>query len=211
MSAEGRAGLALGEGAGRAPDAAPTPEAPGDGALRSIARAHFDRSCAASDRFFEERADDVSRACWEMAKRFHRGGRLLVVAGPGPGTSDAYHVSVEFVHPVLVGKRALPALALGSVPARRVRQIGRPQDILLAISAAGDDAGVLEALGAARERGLLTVGLAGGGAEEMARREPDHLFALDADDPLVVQEVHETVYHVLWELVHVFFDHGELL
>ena len=46
-----------------------------------------------------------------MSERFLRGGRLLAF-GRGPYATDAQHVSVEFVHPVIVGKRALPALDL---------------------------------------------------------------------------------------------------
>ena len=46
-----------------------------------------------------------------MSERFLKGGRLLAF-GRGPYATDAQHVSVEFVHPVIVGKRALPALDL---------------------------------------------------------------------------------------------------
>ena len=48
-----------------------------------------------------------------MALRFHRGGKL-VVFGTGAASTDAQHVAVEFVHPVIVGKRALPAISLTS-------------------------------------------------------------------------------------------------
>lgn len=186
-------------------------DGPDDEALRAVARAHFARTREASDRFFRERAGDVSRACWEMAKRFDRGGRLLVFAEHGSGTSDAHHVSVEFVHPVLVGKRALPAVALDRRPAERVRRLGGAEDVALGISATGGGPDVVEALAAARELGLFTIGLAGGSGAAMAGAKPDHLFAVGAEDPLVVQEVHETLYHVLWELVHVFFEHRGLL
>jgi D-sedoheptulose 7-phosphate isomerase len=50
--------------------------------------------------------------CRELADRFGRGGRLLAVGASAQARSDARHVAVEFVHPVIVGKRALPALAL---------------------------------------------------------------------------------------------------
>ena len=53
----------------------------------------------------------VADACHAMAVRFHRGGKL-VVFGTGGASTDAQHVAVEFVHPVIVGKRALPAIAL---------------------------------------------------------------------------------------------------
>ncbi len=58
-------------------------------------------------------ADDVAAACHAMAIALPPGGKL-VVFGIGPASTDAQHVAVEFVHPVIVGKRALPAISLTS-------------------------------------------------------------------------------------------------
>src|ERR1700754_207884 len=58
-----------------------------------------------------EDAAAVALACHAIAVRFHRGGKLIVFGNGGPST-DAQHVAVEFVHPVIVGKRALPAISL---------------------------------------------------------------------------------------------------
>lgn len=191
--------------------------------LRDVARRRFDQSVEVPTRFFEAAADTVSRACLEMARRFQRGGRLLVF-GEGAEATDAQHVSVEFVHPVLVGKRALPAIALindvaaltgtgraGSfddVFARSLEILGREQDIALGITRDGEGEAVLRALVRARELGLLTLGLTGGtGGRLQSTGAAEFVFVVPSDDPLVIQEVHETLYHVLWELVHVFFEH----
>ena len=56
-------------------------------------------------------AEAIAAACHAMAVRFHQGGKLLVF-GTGSASTDAQHVAVEFVHPVIVGKRALPAISL---------------------------------------------------------------------------------------------------
>ena len=61
------------------------------------------------EEFFSREAVRLAEACRSMSSRFVRGGRLLAF-GQGPYATDAQHVSVEFVHPVIVGKRALPAL-----------------------------------------------------------------------------------------------------
>ena len=170
-------------------------------------------------------AQSLALACRDMATRFTRGGRLLVF-GNGSGATDAQHVAVEFVHPVIVGKRALPALSLVSdaatlmgVAARRgldgvyahqVEVLGRPDDIALGLSVDGDCANVRAGLRAARQAGLLTVALTGGdGGRIRARAEADHVLVVRSDDPLVVKEGHVTAYHLLWELVHVFFDSPE--
>ena len=69
----------------------------------------------------------------------------------------------------------------------------------------------MEALRAAKGTGLLTLGMAGGGGGEMGRAGLDFSFVVPSHDAFVVQEVHETLYHVLWELVHIFFEHEGLL
>lgn len=193
-----------------APDGGP-PSAGTGGELRAAGRQHFERVSGTSDAFFREQADEISEACWDMARRFHRDGRLLVFAPEGPARSDAFHVSVEFVHPVLVGKRALPAVSLEGTFADRVRTLGRPEDIALGISSPGTGEEIAAGLTAARDAGLLTVGLAAGDGSSVAELDLDHRFVVPSGDPAVVQEVQETLYHVLWELVHVFFDHEALL
>lgn len=150
----------------------------------------------------------LSEACWAMARRFHRGGRLLAF-GTGCSAADAAHVVVEFVHPVIIGKRALPALGLSGRPDFRteLELFGEPEDIALGI-ASGPDERVADGLAAARDRGLLTLALAGGTPPPPGL---DHVVALHTGDPRVVREGQVTAYHVLWELVHVFLDAPEVL
>jgi D-sedoheptulose 7-phosphate isomerase len=179
-------------------------------------RDHFAASIGATRTFFAEQSEAIAQVCQQMARRFERSGTLLVF-GEGAQASDAAHAAVEFVHPVLVGKRALPAVSLAADPgvltgrgrqpdgpfAGAVRALGTNDDIALALCAATPGANLLSGLDAARERGLLTVLLAG---EEPRSPHSDWCFAVPHSSPLVVQEVHETLYHVFWELVHVFFD-----
>jgi D-sedoheptulose 7-phosphate isomerase len=165
----------------------------------------------------------VTQACLAMAERFHRGGKLIVFGNGGAGT-DAQHVAVEFVHPVIIGKRALPALSLTSdvatltgvanraglseVFAHQVRTLAEPADIALGISTDGNCANVLRGMAEAQRLGLLTVALVGGGGGAVAERAAaDHVLVARSTDPRVVKEVHVTTYHILWELVHVFLEH----
>jgi D-sedoheptulose 7-phosphate isomerase len=172
-------------------------------------------------------ADAVAAACHAVAVRFHRGGKL-VVFGVGPASTDAQHVAVEFVHPVIVGKRALPAISLttdvatvtgiaerdgvAAIFAHQIGYLADPADIALGLSADGNSPSVLAGLEAARERGLLTIALAGGdGGQIAATKAADHLLLIPSDDPRVVKELQVTAYHVLWELVHVFFEQPGVL
>ena len=150
--------------------------------------------------FFEAEAPRLAEACHEMSRRFLGGGRLLAF-GNGSAATDAQHVSVEFVHPVIVGKRALPALDLGPDFERRLPVLLRPEDMVMGFAFPEADDAVEHALSTARERGALTFGLTGEAGE--------YSFAPPDRDPFIVQEVFEVLYHVLWETVHVYFEHRE--
>ena len=159
------------------------------------------RRSEANESFFAAEADRIARLCHRMGERFARGGRLLAVGVSPQARSDARHVAVEFVHPVIVGKRALPAMAIGpesGSPAVQVELAAEPDDMVIAFGA-----GTTDAVRRARELGCLTIGFEPIGFE--------WAFEPPSDDPFVRQELAETCYHLLWELVHVFFEHKGLL
>jgi len=165
-----------------------------------LARAIAERE-AVLGAFVADDADRLARASHAMARAF-AAGATLVASGRGAATSDADHVAVEFVHPVIVGKRALPALANAALPLQRAG------DIALVLCHGAPGAAEEALVASARRRGLLTIALTGAGRPLEAA---EHAFAVSSDDLDVVQEVQETAYHVLWELVHVFFEHPGLL
>ena len=150
--------------------------------------------------FFEAEASRLAEASYEMSRRFLAGGRLLAF-GNGSAATDAQHVSVEFVHPVIVGKRALPALDLGPDFERCLPVVLEPEDVVMGFAFPKVDESVERAVRAAGERGALTFSLTGEVGE--------YSFAPPDGDPFVVQEVFEVLYHVLWETVHVYFEHRE--
>ncbi|MGV9384630.1 phosphoheptose isomerase [Nonomuraea sp. NPDC003707] len=152
----------------------------------------LDRVREAAGTALVEDVGAVVAAAAAMSGRFRRGGRLLAF-GRGEAASDAAHVAVEFTHPVIVGKRALPALSLGAEPSS-LPVLGRPQDIAVGIRPLDGD------LAAARGLGMLTVALTAD--EDCAQAE--HVLTARSTDPLVAREIHITMYHLLWELVHVF-------
>ena len=174
-----------------------------------------------------DHATDVATTCHAMASRFHRGGKLVVFGNGGPST-DAQHVAVEFVHPVIVGKRALPAISLTSdvatltgvanraglaeTFAHQITFLAEPADIAIGLSTNGHCTNVLRGLAKARELGMLCVALVGGdGGAIAASGLADHVLIAASSDPRVVKEVHVTMYHIIWELVHVFFEQPGVL
>ena len=151
--------------------------------------------------FFAREARRLAEACREMSERFLHGGRLLAF-GRGPYATDAQHVSVEFVHPVIVGKRALPAIDLSLAFGPWLQTLVQPQDIIMGFGPPEGDAEVWAALEAASHRRAMTFALPG--------VEGSYFTAAGTDDPFIHQELIEILYHTLWETVHVFFEHREL-
>jgi len=151
--------------------------------------------------FFAQQARPLAIACREMSDRFVQGGRLLAF-GRGPYATDAQHVSVEFVHPIIVGKRALPALDLSVLLGPWLDAILRPQDIVMGFGPPEGDAEVTAALAAAQRHGAMTFALPGCSGSYSLQPPTQH--------PFIHQELIEILYHTLWETVHVFFEHREL-
>jgi D-sedoheptulose 7-phosphate isomerase len=171
-------------------------------------QALLEQRSEANSEFFDDVSERLARLCHLMAERFARGGRLIAFGRSPSARSDARHVAVEFVHPVIVGKRALPALGFageGGDLASQVDLIARADDIAIAFGVGEDaDAGqAVRAIALARARGCLTIAF--------SPSEAEYRFVPPTQDPFIAQELVETLYHVLWELVHVFFDHRGLL
>jgi D-sedoheptulose 7-phosphate isomerase len=145
----------------------------------------------ADERFFGAESERIALLCQRMAARFERGGRLLSVARSPRGWSDARHVAVEFVHPVIVGKRALPAMALSP---EQLEPLAEPDDMVIAFDPEED-------LEAVASRHCLTIAFC-------PHTRADWVFVPSTEDPLIAQELAETLYHFLWEHVHVFLEHG---
>jgi hypothetical protein len=153
-------------------------------------------------------ADDLAVASLAIARRFHAGATMWCVAPEWE--PHAHHMAVEFVHPVIVGKRALPALALTS-PAvvAQARVSVRPGDILIAVAAA-HDAAVSDLMRRTPAWGALSVWI--GSGERPPDGAADHvLWIADADPLAPATGRFVLMYHLLWELTHVCFEHPGLL
>ncbi len=153
------------------------------------------------ERFFSREAPRLAEACREMSERFLKGGRLLAF-GRGPYATDAQHVSVEFVHPVIVGKRALPALDLSMAFGPWLEALVLPNDIVMGFGPPEGDPEVWSALERAQSWNAMTFALPGA--------EGSYSIQPETNDPFIHQELIEILYHTLWETVHVFFEHREL-
>jgi D-sedoheptulose 7-phosphate isomerase len=174
-------------------------------------------SAATKERFFGGETAKIVECCRAMARAFDGGGRL-VVFGNGGSSCDAQHISVEFMHPIIEKRPALPAMnivndtalltAVGNDQdfalafAKQIRMLGRPGDIALGISTSGKSASVNRAIQAAREIGMLTVGFSGRDGGKLPQL-CDFCFTVPSFSMHRIQECHETLLHILWDLIHV--------
>ncbi len=155
-----------------------------------------------------ELAADLAAASLTLARRFAAGATMWCLAPQWE--PHAQHVAVEFVHPVIVGKKALPAVALsGPDLVSTVRMSVRPGDIVLAVAAAAEPA-VASVMRRAPAWGATTVWI--GNGERPQAGAADHVLWLDDPDPrLPATGGFVLLYHLLWELTHVCFEHPGLL
>ena len=166
----------------------------------TAARRLLDRN-AGCQRFFDAEADRLADACCLLAQRFRKGGRLLAF-GRGAFATDAQHVSVEFIHPVIVGKRALPACDLSPLLDARAETLIGPEDIVMGFGPPGGDRRIDELLAAASRTGAMTFALPGPAGDYAVQEFCAH--------PFQHQEMIEVLYHTLWETVHVFLEREEI-
>ena len=155
-----------------------------------------------------ELAADLAQTAFTLAKRFAAGATMWSIAPSWE--PHAMHIAVEFVHPVIVGKRALPAVALtGPDLVDLVRVSVRPGDIVVAVADA-DDPQVRSVIRRSPAWGATTIWIGGGQRPEAGMA--DHVLWLDDPDPRIPATGGFVLfYHLLWELTHVCFEHPGLL
>ncbi len=148
--------------------------------------------------FFERHAEAIAVAAGAIAERLASGGRMYAF-GRGAYATDAQHVAVEFVHPVLVGKRALPASDLSLSFEDSLGVLVREGDVVAGFGPPHGDVAVAAALAKARARGAFTLAFPG--------HDADLPMPAASNDEHVHQEIVEICGHLLYESVHVFLEH----
>jgi D-sedoheptulose 7-phosphate isomerase len=182
-------------------------------------------SAEVKEAFFRAEADRIEALARAMAAAFEGGGRLFVM-GNGGGATDAQHVAVEFCHPIVEKRRALPAIALttdsalltaisndrdfAKVFGDQLRTHARRGDMALALSTSGQSPNLVHALDVARDLGLLTIAFTGKDGGRVAGLA-DHAFVVPSFSIHRIQETHVTLYHVVWDLVHVVLGADDVL
>jgi D-sedoheptulose 7-phosphate isomerase len=177
------------------------------------------------EKFFAANAGVLEQVCTRLAEALSSGHKLFVM-GNGGSACDAMHVAVEFVHPIIEKRRAFPAFALTNDTvlltaisndsdfsqsySEQLRLFGQPGDAVLGISTSGMSTNVNYALQAARDSGMLTIGFAGkdgGRTKDIA----EYCLTVPSFSIHRIQEVHTTLLHVLWDMVHVLLGEEDII
>jgi D-sedoheptulose 7-phosphate isomerase len=177
------------------------------------------------EKFFEANAGSLEEVCRKLAEALATGHKLFVM-GNGGSSCDAMHVAVEFVHPIIEKRRAFPAFALTNDTvlltaisndsdfsqsfSEQIRLFAQKGDVALGISTSGMSTNVNYALQAARQMGMLTIGFAGkdgGRTKDIA----EYCLTVPSFSIHRIQEVHTTLLHVLWDMVHVMLGEEDII
>ncbi len=169
-------------------------------------------------------AEPLARTAALMGETLKAGGKILA-CGNGGSAADAQHFAAELVNRFEINRRGLPAIALthdasvitsiandmsfDDVFARQVEALGRPGDMLLAISTSGGSPNVLRAAAAAGRLGMTVVALTGrDGGTLAALPEVTLTLNIAHDSTPRIQEMHITCLHILCSLIDREFNEG---
>src|SRR6476660_8389826 len=188
-------------------------------------------SAEVKTKFFADNKDAILSASLQIAKAFNR-GRKLLVCGNGGSATDAQHIAVQLMHPITVGRKALPAICLANdmamvtavandvgyddVFSRQIIALGSTGDVLLGISTSGNSDNLLHAFATARRLKLRTIGFAGGDGGKIAESSAtngliDFCMTVPTSSIHRIQESHVALYHIMWDLVHTFLQSKSLV
>jgi D-sedoheptulose 7-phosphate isomerase len=182
----------------------------------------FRESIRLKELFLRNNLETINGAIHALATVIDRGNKVLLF-GNGGSAADAQHIAAEFVNRYLVDRRPLPALALTTdtsiltaiandfsfeeVFEKQIQAIGKKGDAAIGISTSGKSPNVVRALKAARNMGLITIGI-GGPAGTPQQDECDFYLSVEQGITPRVQEVHQVVGHTLVELVEEILFHS---
>jgi D-sedoheptulose 7-phosphate isomerase len=174
-------------------------------------------SVAMKEKFFGKYADSLEALSRAMAARFQAGGKLFTM-GNGGSLCDALHMTVEFNHPIIEKRAAYPVIplmtdtatmtAIGNdldftrVYVNQLRLLAAPGDMAMVFSTSGKSPNLIYALETAREKKLMTVAFAGKDGGRFPQLA-DYCFIVPSYSVHRIQEVHATVVHIVWDLVHI--------
>lgn len=176
----------------------------------------FDQHREAIEKSFVPSQIEVLDKISDVLANALRSGKKFLLCGNGGSAADSQHIAAEFIGRFKRERRSLPAIALTTdtsiltavgndysyeqIFSRQIEGIGEKGDVLIALSTSGNSKNVLEAVRAAKARGMVAVGFTGAGGGTL-KSAVDHCFQAQSRETPHIQEVHITALHALSEVV----------
>ena len=183
--------------------------------MKEIIKNIIQASIDAKRKLLESEASNIEKAVNVIQNCINKGGKLLIF-GNGGSAADSQHIAAEFVGRFKLERKAMPALALTTNTStltalsndygfeaafkRQIESLGNKGDVALAISTSGNAANVIEAVKAAKERGLSTIALTGKGGGSLSPL-CDITILVNSQDTARIQETHILVGHIIAEII----------
>ncbi len=181
---------------------------------------HVQESTTLKEFFFKAEIDRIIAQAQDMAERLRRGCRILV-CGNGGSAANAQHFAAALCGRSGNERRALAGIALATdsstltalgsahgfekIFSRQIEALGRPGDLLVAISTSGNCPNVILAVSAAKEQGMKTLGLLGGDGGQLATL-CDEALIVPNPETARIQEVHQMTHHFWCEVLDTCID-----
>jgi len=183
--------------------------------MKDIIKAHLEGSINTKQKIVETMLPEVEKAA-QICVDTYKAGKKMLIAGNGGSAADAQHVAGELMNYFRFNRHPLPSVSLSTdtsvmtaisndshykyVFAKQLRALGQAGDIFIAISTSGNSENILEAIAAAREKGVTVLGFTGQSGGKMATL-CDHIIKVPSTDVAKIQESHMCLLHVICELI----------
>jgi D-sedoheptulose 7-phosphate isomerase len=182
--------------------------------MKNIILSILEDSINVKHRFVSENLDSMIEGADRLATCLVSGHKIMIF-GNGGSAADAQHIAAEFVNRFQVERPPMAALALTTdtsiitsigndyhfddIFSKQVSALGRKDDVAIGISTSGNSKNVINAVHAAKDIGIYTIGLTGRGGE--LAMCADLVFSVPSDITARIQETHIILGHILCDLV----------
>ena len=182
--------------------------------MKKIILKNLEESIEVKDRFIKDNIDLIIKG-GEMLATCLASGHKILIFGNGGSAADAQHITAEFVNRFKIERSPLAAIALTTdtsiitsigndyhfdeIFSKQIKALGKKDDIAWGISTSGNSKNVIQAINAAKDIGISTIGLTGRGGK--LAESADLVFSVESDVTARIQEAHITLGHILCDLV----------
>ena len=182
--------------------------------MEKLIKQQLEESLQVKRQCIEKHIDTILLAVEKMAACVDAGNKILIF-GNGGSAADAQHLAAEFINRFKIERPPLAAIALTTdtsiltgigndyrfddIFSKQIQALGKKNDIAWGLSTSGNSKNIVQAIEAANDKELFSIGFTGrGGALAKCAKL---VFSAPSDDTARIQEAHITLGHIICDLV----------